>query len=84
VISASRGEVADESMCALRPRTTKLGGRPHLSHVFRKPEPLGTRFKNACCTNTGVLMTLEIQRAKEHTPKQKYNRDLGATAGVCV
>jgi hypothetical protein len=52
--------------------------------VFRKPEPLGTEFKNACCANTGVLMTLEIRRAKEHIPKQKYNRELGATAGVCL
>jgi hypothetical protein len=29
-------------------------------------------------------MTLEIQRAKEHTQKQKYNKDFGATTGVCL
>jgi hypothetical protein len=69
--SASRDKTADESMCAMRPRTTKLGGWPHISYVLRKHEPLDTEFKNTCCAITGVLMTLEIQRAKEHTQKQK-------------
>jgi hypothetical protein len=30
------------------------------------------------------LTTLEIQRAKQHTPKLKYNREFGATADVCL
>jgi hypothetical protein len=29
-------------------------------------------------------MTPEIQRAKDHTQKQKYNKDFGATMGVCL
>jgi hypothetical protein len=29
-------------------------------------------------------MTLEIRRAKEHTPKLKHNREFGATSGVCL
>jgi hypothetical protein len=68
----------------MRPRTTKLGGWPHISYFLRKPEPLGTEFKNTCCSITGALMTLEIQRAKQHTPNLKYNRDFGATTGVCL
>jgi hypothetical protein len=84
VVSASREKTADESMCIMRPRITKLGGWPHISYILRKPEPLGTEFKNTCCAITGVIMTLEIQRAKEHTHKQKYNKDFGATTGVCL
>jgi hypothetical protein len=68
----------------MRPRTTKCGGWPHISYILRNPEPLGTEFKNNCCAITGVLMMLEIQRAKEHTQKQKYNKDFGATTGVCL
>jgi hypothetical protein len=68
----------------MRPRTTKFGGWPHISYILRNPEPLGTEFKNTCCAITGVLMTLEIQRAKEHTQKQKYTKDFGATTGVCL
>jgi hypothetical protein len=84
VVSASREKTADESMCAMRPRTTKLGGWPHISYILRKPEPLGTEFKNTCCAITEALVTLEIQRAKEHTQKQKYNKYCGATKGVCL
>jgi hypothetical protein len=84
LVSASREKTADESMCAMRPRTTKLGGCPHISYILRKPEPLGTEFKKTCCAITGVLMTLEIQRAKEHIQKQKYNKDFRATTGVCL
>jgi hypothetical protein len=29
-------------------------------------------------------MTLKIQRANQHTPNLKYNRDFGATTGVCL
>ena len=35
--------VADETMCAWRPRTTALGGLPNISFVIRKPEPLGKK-----------------------------------------
>jgi hypothetical protein len=84
VISASQENTADESMCAMRPRTTKLGGWPHISYILSKPEPLGTEFKNTCCSITGALITLEIQRAKQHTPNLKYNRKFGATTGVCL
>jgi hypothetical protein len=84
VISASRENTADESMCTLRPHTTKLGGWSHLLYMFCKPEPIGTEFKNTCCTKTGVLMMLEIQRATEHTPNHQYNRKKDATMGICL
>jgi hypothetical protein len=54
VVSASREKTTDESMCAMRPRTTKLGGWPHISYILHKHDPLGKEFKNTCCSITGV------------------------------
>ena len=41
-IAASSLKVGYESMSAIRFRTTAKGSLPHLSYIFRKPEPLGT------------------------------------------
>ena len=41
-IAASFFKVGDESMSAIRFRTTAKGNLPHLSYIFRKPDPLGT------------------------------------------
>ena len=43
-IAASVLKVGDESMSAIRFRTTAKGNLPHLSYIFRKPEPLGTNL----------------------------------------
>ena len=37
-------KVGDESMSAIWFRTTAKGNLPHLSYIFRNPEPLGTEF----------------------------------------
>jgi hypothetical protein len=68
----------------MRPRTTQFGDWLHISYVLHKPESLQTESKNTCCEITGALMTLEIQRAKEHTPNLKYNHKFGAATGVCL
>ena len=44
-IAASFLKVGDESMSEIRFRTTAKGNLPHLSYIFRKPEPLSTNFK---------------------------------------
>ena len=44
-IAASFLKVGDDSMSAIRFRTTAKGNLPHLSYIFRKPEPLSTEFK---------------------------------------
>ena len=46
-IAASYLKIGDESMSEIRFRTTEKGNLPHLSYIFRKPEPLGTEFKTA-------------------------------------
>ena len=55
-IAASFLKVGDESMSAIRFRTTAKGNLPHLSYIFRKPETLGTEFKIVACSITGALL----------------------------
>jgi len=64
-------------------RTTKTGGLPNLSFVARKPEPLGTEFKNIVDGMTGAMLWLEIQEGKERMRQREYTQDLGGTA-ACV
>ena len=46
-------------------RTTKTGDLPNISYVLRKPEPLGTEFKNVVDGMTGNMLWLELQEGKE-------------------
>ena len=83
-IHKSQWAVIDESMSAWRPRTTRLGGLPHLSHVPRKPEPLGTEFKCTADPASGCMLALEIQQGKEAMKHQTYNSDYGNTCGCTL
>ena len=78
-IAASFLKVGDESMSAIRFRTTEKGNLLHLSYIFRKPEPLGTEFKTVACYVTGALLFIEVQRGKEGTKDSRYQKELGAT-----
>jgi hypothetical protein len=60
-VAASYCKLHDESMSAWRPRKNKTGGLPNISFILRKPEPLGTEFKSGCCSETGIMLFLEIQ-----------------------
>ena len=71
-------------MSSWRPRTTKLGGLPHLSHVPRKPEPLGSEFKCTADPVTGCMLALEVQRGKEAMKKLTYNSEYGNTCGCTM
>ena len=55
-IASSYLKVGDESMSGIRFWTTEKGYLPHLSHIFRKPEPLGTEFKTVTYSVTGALV----------------------------
>ena len=72
-------KVLDEIMSAFWQRTTKTGGLPNLTWLIRKLEPLGIEFKTVSCSITGVMMFMEIQRAKDGMQDIKYNREYGAT-----
>jgi hypothetical protein len=72
-------------MSAWRPRKNKTGGLPNISFILRKPEPLGTEFKTMACSETGIMLYLEIQRGKAEMPKwSAMYRELGATSSCSV
>ena len=73
-------KVVDESMSKIRFRTTEKGNLPHLSYIFRKPEPLSNEFKTVACSVTGALLFIEVQRGKEGMKESCYQKELGATA----
>ena len=79
-IAASFLKVGDESMSAIRFRTTSKGNLPHLSYIFRKPEPLGTKFNTVACSVTWTLILIEVQRRKEGRKESRYQKEIGATA----
>ena len=69
-----------ESMSAIRFRKTAKGNLPHLSYIFRKPEPLGIEFKTVTCSSTWALLFIEARILKEGRNKIKYHLHLVATA----
>jgi len=74
----------DESMSAYRPRSTKHGNLPSLSHIPRKPEPLGTEFKNLACCVTGIMMKLELQKKADVMHTKEHYRSYGATVACTL
>ena len=61
-IASTEGKTADESMSAIRFRTTPRRDLPHHSYIFRKPEPLGTDMKNVAWSRLGTMLHLDIQK----------------------
>jgi hypothetical protein len=83
-IKRTRAICIDESMSAYQPRSTKLGGLPHLSFIKRKPRPLGTEFKSAADGVTGVMLWLEIQEGKSGMKSKAFVGSLGANAACAL
>jgi hypothetical protein len=72
-------------MSAFRPRTDKTGELANISFIQRKTEPLGVEFKFVVCSQTGILLNLEIQRGKEEMPKRSsYYCEYGPTTSCTV
>ena len=63
-VAASSLKVGDESMSTIIFGAMAKGNLPHLSYIFRKPEPLGTEFKTVACSIIGTLLFIEFQRVK--------------------
>ena len=62
----------DESIFAWRPRASKTGGLPHLTHEPSKPEDLGTMVKNTADPTTGVMIAMEIQEGKTRMEDKRF------------
>ena len=54
--AASHIKVANETMSAYLPTTTKWDDLPFLFFIVHKPQPLGTEFKSCTCVETGEIM----------------------------
>jgi Transposase IS4 len=76
--------VLDESMSNFQPRTTKSSKLPFLSYLPRKPKGLGTEFKVAACTVTGIICYLELQRGSIPMRLKSFHSDVGATAACSL
>ena len=63
-IATSNLRDTDETMSPYCPQTVKTGNIPHLSYVFRKPEPLGTEFKNCLDATSKIMLCLYLCRNK--------------------
>jgi len=61
---------------------TYSGNLPHLSYILRKPEPLGTEFKNVCCSKTGVLLFLEVQKGKDVMANAEFTNQMSKMSAL--
>ena len=50
---------------------------------MRKPEPLGTEFKNLVDAYSGLMLWLEVMEGKERMHKKEHTKEVGVTA-ACV
>ena len=57
---------------------------PHLSHVPRKPEPLGAEIKNLCDGVFGCMLFLELQEGKVRMARKPYCDRYKATAACTL
>ena len=64
--------VLDESMSAWRPKTSKMGGLPHITHEPRKPKPLGTMIRNGAECTTGIFAHHDIVEGVDTQRLKKY------------
>jgi hypothetical protein len=62
----------DESMSGWRPKTSKTGGLPHITHEPRKPVPLGTMIRNAVECATGIFVNHDIVASPNKQWLKKY------------
>jgi hypothetical protein len=83
-LAAGIYKTADETMSGYRPRTTKNGNLPHISHIMRKPVDLGTEFKNTADAETDIMMFLEIQKGRDPMRAMPYSMAYGATAACTI
>jgi hypothetical protein len=64
--------VLDESMSGWKPKTSKRGGLPNITHEPRKPVDLGTMFRNGAECHTGVLVHVDPVMCPERQSLKEY------------
>lgn len=86
--------VVDESMSSWKGKTlyfnkasdedvSRVFGLPHTTKIIRKPKGVGLEIRNACCSETGIMLQLELQEGKEAMKKKEFSAEYGSgTASV--
>ncbi|KAL7525905.1 hypothetical protein ACHAXR_002386, partial [Thalassiosira sp. AJA248-18] len=64
--------VLDEAMSGFRPKTSKTGGLPNLTHEPRKPVDLGTMLKDGAEGKTGIFAYHDIVQDLNNQRRKKY------------
>ena len=67
----------DESISAWRGKDGNYcsDGMPHVTKIKRKPKGVGAELKDAACSQTQVIIALEIQEGKEEMATKKYMQE---------
>ena len=67
----------DESLSAWRGKDGNYcsDGMPHVTKIKRKPKGVGAELKDAACSQTQVIIALEIQEGKEEMATKKYMQE---------
>jgi hypothetical protein len=66
----------DEVMSGWKPKTTKTGGLPNLTHEPRKPVDLGTMLRNSAECITGIFMHVDPLMCPERQELKKFASEL--------
>ena len=74
------GKTSYELMSSILFCTTPKGCLLQHSHIFRKPELLGTEMKNLARSRLGNMLHLETQKGKEATKTLEFQKYLRGTA----
>ena len=64
--------LVDESMSGWRPKTSKTGGLPNITHEPRKPVDLGTMLRDGVECITGIFVYHDIVQAPTQMWEKKY------------
>ena len=86
IVRSSNIKVMDESMSAFRPQSSPTGNLPHLSHIQRKPENLGTELKTVACPHLRIMLAIEICRSKNDPNGREFVRQYKGkkTTACCI
>jgi hypothetical protein len=78
----------DESMCAWRPHggTNEfvVDAMPHQTKIIRKPEGVGLEAKTAACTETGIIIAIDLVEGKEAQHAKKFHEEYGEGTAVTL
>ena len=75
----------DEDMIPYKPKNSRTGCLPNLTHEPRKPVSTGTLVRSVCCSVTNIKMAGEILEDKDAMhEKRHYDATRGCGAGAAV